>query len=129
MALEIKNSGCNLEIGGTCFVVYPDSPEYLEKLEHFSKGAQEKARLFSGATDGIAEKTRDVCTFCLTAIDELLGPGAADSIFDGKTVGMMTLLEVLTYIKTESGRYLQTSGQRLQQLSGNRAQRRQKTKK
>lgn len=56
MALEIKNSGCNLEIGGTCFVVYPDSPEYLEKLEHFSKGAQEKARLFPAQQTALQKK-------------------------------------------------------------------------
>lgn len=129
MALNIKNDGCTLEIGGSRFVVYPDSPEYLEKLEQFSKGAEEKARLFSGATDGIAEKTREVCVFCIEAIDALLGDGAVNAIFGEKAAGMMALLEVLTYIKAESGRYMQASGQRLRELTGNREQRRRSTKK
>lgn len=129
MALELKQEGLLLEIGGKTFTIYPDHPDCMEKLERFYKDAQEKSKIFAGAKDGIADKTRDVCAFCIESIDDLLGAGAVQSIFGDQPVGMMALLKILTYMNAEAKRFLSESGQQLQQIAGNRAQRRQKAKK
>lgn len=128
-AFEIKNSGLTLEIGGGIFTVYPDDADYIEKVERFSREAQRIAGEFSGITEGIAGKVREVCVFCLNSIDELLGEGASTKIFGDQHVGMMMCLEVLTYIKKESERYMTASKQRIRQIGGNREQRRKAQKK
>lgn len=129
MAFEIKNTGLMLEIGGGTFTIYPDDAEYIEKAERFFREAQRMSTEFSGITEGVADKVREVCVFCLNSIDELLGEGASEKIFGDQHVGMMMCLEVLTYIKVESERYMTASKQRIRQMGGNREQRRKAQKK
>lgn len=128
-AFEIKNSGLTLEIGGGTFTVYPDDADYIEKVERFSREAQRMSTEFSGMTEGISDKIREVCVFCLNSIDELLGEGASEKIFGDQHVGMMMCLEVLIYIKVESERYMTASRQRIRQMGSNREQRRKAQKK
>lgn len=129
MAFEIKNTGLTLEIGGGTFTIYPDDADYIEKAERFFREAQCMSTEFSGITEGVADKVREVCVFCLNSIDELLGEGASEKIFGDQHVGMMMCLEVLTYIKVESERYMTASKQRIRQMGGNREQRRKAQKK
>lgn len=129
MAFEIKNTGLTLEIGGGTFTIYPDDADYIEKAERFFREAQRMSTEFSGITEGVADKVREVSVFCLNSIDELLGEGASAKIFGDQHVGMMMCLEVLTYIKVESERYMTASKQRIRQMGGNREQRRKAQKK
>lgn len=129
MAFEIKNTGLLLEIGGASFTVHPDNADFMEKLEAFYEEAQKKHAALSTSTDKLSVKVRDMCDFCVQSIDDLLGEGSCKTIFGDTAVGMMDLLGVIVYIKTETNRFLAESTKKVQMMNSNREQRRKAQKK
>ena len=129
MAFEIKNTGLQLEIGSATFTVHPDNADFTEKLETFTQEVQKKHAELSNSTEKLSVKVRSICDFCINSIDDLLGEGSCKAIFGDTTVGMMDLIGVLGYIKTETNRFFTESTKKVQTMNGNREQRRKAQKK
>ena len=129
MAFEIKNTGLQLEIGCASFTVHPDNADFMEKLETFTQEVQKKHAELSNSTEKLSVKVRSICDFCINSIDDRRGEGSCKAIFGDATVGMMDLIGVLGYIKTETNRFFMESTKKVQTMNGNREQRRKAQKK
>lgn len=94
---EFKNNGLKLDIAGSVFYVDTTNPELIERILDFAKGAESMAKELKDKEDYVKE-LKETISFCLGAIDSILGEGSSDKIFEGRKVGLFDCLDVINYI-------------------------------
>ena len=119
---EFKSNDLELDIAGNKFYVDSTNPELIEKVLDFAKGAEDKAKELKGKDDYV-EELKETISFCLGAIDSILGEGSSDKIFEGRKVGMFDCLDVIYYIVNSIN---ENKDNKFLEYSPNRAQRRAK---
>lgn len=119
---EFKNNDLELDIADNKFYVDTTDPELIEKVLDFAKGAEDKANELKGKDDYV-EELKGTISFCLGAIDSILGEGSSDKIFEGRKVGMFDCLDVISYIVSSIN---ENKDNKFLEYSPNRAQRRAK---
>lgn len=119
---EFKNNDLELDIAGSKFYVDTTDPELIERVLEFAKGAQAMAEELKGKEDYVKELKQTI-SFCLGAIDSILGEGSSDRIFAGRKVGMFDCLDVISYIVKSIN---ENKDNKFLEYSPNRAQRRAK---
>lgn len=97
---EFKNNDLKLDIAGSVFYVDTTNPELIERVLDFAKRAQSMAEELSNKEDYVKE-LKETISFCLDAIDSILGEGASSKIFEGRKVGLFDCLDVISYIIQE----------------------------
>ena len=95
-----QDNGTVLDFGTAKFTVDISNPDLIDKILVFAKEATKKAKELEKEEDYV-KGLREVISFSLGTIDNILGKGASDKIFKGRTVSMLDALQVLDYITTE----------------------------
>lgn len=119
---EFKSNDLELDIAGKLFYVDTTDPELIERVLDFAKGAQTMAEELKGKEDYV-EELKGTISFCLDAIDSILGEGSSDKIFEGRKVGLFDTLDVISYIVNSMN---EGKDNKFLEYSPNRAQRRAK---
>lgn len=119
---EFKNNDLELDIAGNKFCLDTTDPTLIEKVLEFAKEAEAKAEELKNKDDYV-EELKTTIQFCLEAIDNILGEGSSEMIFQGRKVGLFDALDVLNYIiqSVKKGRE-----DKFKEYSPNRAARRAK---
>lgn len=119
---EFKNNDLELDIAGNKFYLDTTNPTLIEKVLEFAKEAEAKAEELKNKDDYV-EELKTTIQFCLEAIDNILGEGSSEMIFQGRKVGLFDALDVLNYIiqSVKKGRE-----DKFKEYSPNRAARRAK---
>jgi len=94
---DFKDTGTELEIAGNKFHVDITDPDTIERVMEFSREATKKAEELKGTEDYVAE-LRGLISYCLGVVDNILGKGSADIIFEGQVVSLAKAMSLLQYI-------------------------------
>ena len=97
---KFKDNGTVLDFGNAKFTVDISNPELIEEVLQFAETAEEKAEKLKSEDDYI-KGLREIISFCIEAIDKILGEGASEKIFEGRTVSMLDAIQVIDYIVEE----------------------------
>ena len=98
--LELGNPGIEIELQGKVFLIDVEDPDFIEELTKFRKDAvmeAERLKTFSG--ENYAEGLRQATAFTCSAIDKILGDGAANKIFEGRKVRFSDTLKIIAHIQ------------------------------
>lgn len=97
--------GLVLDFGHMQFEIHPDSPDFMEAWQENCNSAAKFAEELqkSGRTD--AGAIREACDKMRWILDNTLGNGAVDAIFEERPIGFYDLLDVFSYITNEVTAY------------------------
>lgn len=95
---EFRDHSTKLDIAGHIFRVDVTDTEVLDKIMGFAEEAQKME--FDETEKNYIEQLEDSMQFLQNSIDDILGEGAAKTIFEDRTVSFFDLLDILDYIKT-----------------------------
>lgn len=100
-SFEFKDHSTKLDIAGSIFEVDITDTEVLDRIMKFAHDAQELNKEMSERPDeaNFIDQLKESMQFLQNAIDEILGEGACNTIFEDRTVSFFDLLDVLEYIK------------------------------
>lgn len=110
--------------GGEIFTIDMEDPDFIEALQSFQKRAtEEAARLKAYTGENYADALREATKFMVSTIDNILGGGACERIFEGKKIRFSDTLDVVMFIQSEVS---ENQGNSIEKYSeyANRAQRR-----
>ena len=119
---EFRDNYLKLDIAGNVFEVDVTNPETMETITKFADEALKKSEELK-KEQHYTTSLRDGIGLCLRTIDAILGDGASEKIFEGRSVGLLDCLDVINYINTEVARGKEDA---FRAYSPNRAQRRAK---
>lgn len=100
---EFRDSSAKLDIAGLQFSVELGDGLLIAKAKNIQKKSGEyQAKLDalsdSSDADAVQKIVDEVCLFVCEAVDELLGEGAYESIFDGRAKNMYDHIDLLEFL-------------------------------
>ncbi len=116
---EFRSSALELDIDGNKFEVRVSDPHLQERLQSFGK---EAINVANEAADkiSVSERFTKAIDLCDRGIDEVLGEGASEKIFAGRTRDLLDRIDVVVHITREIDAF---RAERLRQFSPERAMR------
>ncbi len=118
---EFQNNSLELDIAGHRFELNPIEDGLLERIEKM--GEESKLEAERMREDNSPDSIKMGMNFMVKQIDALLGDGAANKIFEKRTINFFDVLDVLTYIKDS---IIEFQSEKISKYSPNRVQRRSK---
>lgn len=126
---KIKQEGLEIKIEGNVFTVYPEDPDFLERIMNFKREALERKEKLTGRSgDDYIQDLRDTLKFLTDTIDAFLGAGSSAQIYSGKKVTLSSAIDIIAYIQDEASVNNKESMEKYTEYA-NRAQRRAKGNK
>lgn len=94
---QFRDHRTELDIAGNKFYVDTTNPELLKRIERFGREAQ--AQDFVDPEDSHIVQVERSMEFMQGAIDDMLGEGATEQIFEGREPSFFDMLDVAEYIR------------------------------
>jgi len=126
-SFQFRNHDLVLDIAGHSFTLDTSKSDFNDRVKAFGQEAIEKAKVLNGKNVGV-EALEEAFKFTLQAIDNILGEGSADIIFEGRKSDIFDAIDVLGFV---IGKVNEKNTERINEYVGNytnRAQKRASTK-
>jgi hypothetical protein len=115
---SFSNSILELDIAGTTFAVDTGLKDTMEKCAAFAKGAAERSAAL-GADNAGQDQIEQATQYVLSCVDDLLGAGASQKIFAGRTTDIIDAVDIMNYVLKE---IVQQRSKRFERYLPNRQQ-------
>lgn len=93
---QFRDHKTKLDIAGHIFEVDTTDPESIRKIQEF--GQQAIKQDFLDKDDEYIVQVEKSLEFMHNAIDSILGEGATEQIFEGRSVSFLDMLDILNYV-------------------------------
>lgn len=118
---EFQNNSLELNIAGNSFKLDVLDPNLLDAVDIFSKQA---AGFNIDSEKSNSENMQKMCEFLLESIDNILGSGSSNKIFESKSkVSFFDLMDVLDFMVTEIKEFKEQKNKKYGNYSPNRLKR------
>lgn len=115
---KFRDHRTEIKIEDQTFHVDGTDPKILRKLENFGREAQEQS--FLTGEESRVEEVEKTMEFMKSSIDDILGEGASEDIFRGRSVSFFDMLDLLEFLKDQ---ILTGQDEKFEQYSSKRVER------